>query len=228
MLKKGFRFIGLFMLTAVLLSLVWVIAYKYFNPPVSTLMIYKYLHEENYTVKNSWVSLEEISPAIPLAIIASEDQLFLKHQGFDIVAIQKAIETNKTSRRVVGASTISQQVAKNVFLIPSRNFLRKGVEAYFTVLIEALWGKKRILEVYLNIIELGPGIYGVEEACSHYFKIQASHANWNDAALMAVALPNPIVYSLKKPSPYMYRRKNWVLKQMENLGGERLLNSWYE
>lgn len=190
-------------------------------------MIYKYIHEPDYKVKQEWIKLQEVNKSVPLALIASEDQLFIKHTGFDIVAIKSAIEKNKKRKKVVGASTISQQVAKNVFLIPTRNFLRKGLEAYFTILIEWIWGKERIMEVYVNVIELGPGIYGVEQAAQTYFKKSAKKLSWNEAALIAVALPNPIRYRLSAPSSYMYQRKNWVLRQMNNLGGETLVQDWY-
>lgn len=192
------------------------------------MMLYKYFTEQEYKVSKNWVEIEAVNPMLPLAFIASEDQLFLEHSGFDIVAIKKAFEKNKKSKRQVGASTISQQVAKNVFLIPNKSFVRKGIEAYFTVLIEAIWGKKRIMEVYINIVELGDGIYGVDAAAEKFFKKPGKKISLNEAALMAVALPNPIIYNLGKPSPYMYRRKNWIMHQVSNLGGEQLTKQWYE
>jgi monofunctional biosynthetic peptidoglycan transglycosylase len=191
-------------------------------------MLYKYFNEPDYKINKTWVDLEDVDQAIPVALIASEDQLFLSHNGFDIDAIMYAMEKNKTSVNKVGASTISQQVAKNVFLIPTKSFLRKGIEVYFTVLIEAMWGKRRIMEVYINIIELGDGIYGIDAAAKKFFNKPGYELNMNQATLIAVTLPNPIVYDLGNPSTYMYRRKNWVLKQIKNLGGTKIISHWYD
>lgn len=186
------------------------------------------MQSDKNAIKNQWVSIENINPNLPVAFIASEDQLFLKHNGFDIVAIKSAIEKNRTKKKVVGASTISQQVAKNVFLIPTKSFFRKGLEAYFTLLVEWVWGKKRIMEVYLNVVELGPGIYGVESAAQTFFKRSASQISLDQACLFAVALPNPLRYKLNAPSSYMLNRKYWVLRQVRNLGGTSLVKDWYE
>ena len=228
MFKKLIKIIVSILLAFLILSVLWVVVYKYVNPPVSTLMVYKYFKEQDYKISKNWVDIEDVDPMLPLAFIASEDQLFLQHAGFDIEALKKAYEKNKTAKNKVGASTISQQVAKNVFLIPNKSFIRKGVEAYFTVLIEAIWGKKRIIEVYINIVELGKGIYGVDTAANEFFNKNGEEINLNEAALMAVALPNPIIYDLSKPSTYMFRRKNWILKQVNNLGGENLTKHWYD
>ena len=230
--KKLFRqiFLRIFKLlaTLVVFSVFWVLVYKYVNPPISGMMFYKWMSEENYTIKKEWKSLEAITPSLPLAIISAEDQKFLRHNGFDVDAIQKAIRQNKNSERKRGASTISQQVAKNVFLFPTRSYLRKGLEVYFTSLIELIWGKRRIMEVYANVVELGEGVYGVEAAAQSYFKKSANQLTKQEAALMATVLPNPLLFRLGKPSAYMVRRKHWVMRQMKNLGGERLTIHWYE
>lgn len=228
MIKKILKYLIRLCLFFLLFTLLWVVVYKYFNPPVTTMMLYKYFTEQDYKIDKTWVDIDSVDQGLPIAFIASEDQLFLKHSGFDIVAIKKAFEHNKNAKNQVGASTISQQVAKNVFLIPNKSFIRKGFEAYFTVLIEAIWGKKRIMEVYINIVELGEGVYGIDAAARTYFNKSATEINLNEGTLMAVVLPNPIIYDLSKPSPYMFRRKNWILGQVRNLGGEQMIKHWYD
>lgn len=192
------------------------------------MMLHNWLTEENYRYNYDWRDLEEIDSSVPLAFIAAEDQKFLEHKGFDVEAIEKAIKHNKESKRKRGASTISQQVAKNVFLFPTKNFLRKGVEAYFTALIELIWGKRRIMEVYCNVVELGEGTYGVESASIKVFKKSASSISRSQSALIATVLPNPIKFKLSSPSGYMYQRQAWIMRQMNNLGGEQILAEWYE
>lgn len=228
MIKKLFKYLLYICLSAVLLSVLWVVVYKYYDPPVTTLMLHKYFNNEDYKISKNWLDIESVDIGVPMAFIASEDQLFLNHSGFDIDAIKKAIDRNKTSDNKIGASTISQQVAKNVFLIPTKSFIRKGIEAYFTVLIEVIWGKKRIMEVYINIVELGKGVYGIDAASRLYFDKPGTEINLNEGTLMAVVLPNPIKFDLAYPSPYMYRRKNWILNQVNNLGGENLIRHWYD
>lgn len=228
MIKRIFKYLLYVCLSAILLSVLWVVVYKYYNPPVTTLMLHKYFNNEDYKISKNWVDIESVDIGVPMAFIASEDQLFLNHSGFDIDAIKKAIDKNKTSDNKIGASTISQQVAKNVFLIPTKSFIRKGIEAYFTVLIEAIWGKKRIMEVYINIVELGEGVYGIDAASRLYFDKPGTEINLNEGTLMAVVLPNPIKFDLANPSPYMFRRKNWILTQVNNLGGENLIRHWYD
>ena len=228
MIKKLFKYLLYICLSAVLLTVLWVVVYKYYDPPVTTLMLHKYFNNEDYKISKNWLDIESVDIGVPMAFIASEDQLFLNHSGFDIDAIKKAIDRNKTSDNKIGASTISQQVAKNVFLIPTKSFIRKGIEAYFTVLIEAIWGKKRIMEVYINIVELGKGVYGIDAASRLYFDKPGTEINLNEGTLMAVVLPNPIKFDLANPSPYMYRRKNWILNQVNNLGGENLIRHWYD
>ena len=163
-----------------------------------------------------WVTLEEISPEMPVAVMASEDQRFLIHHGFDFDAIQKAVKRNmKAGKQKYGASTISQQTAKNVFLWPGRSWLRKGLEMYFTTLIELIWGKERIMEVYLNSIEMGDGIYGVDAVAQYHFGKSAETLSRRDCALIAATLPNPRRFSSKEPSKYMRKRQRQILKEMK-------------
>ena len=163
-----------------------------------------------------WVTLEEISPEMPVAVMASEDQRFLIHHGFDFDAIQKAVKRNmKAGKKKYGASTISQQTAKNVFLWPGRSWLRKGLEMYFTTLIELIWGKERIMEVYLNSIEMGDGIYGVDAVAQYHFGKTAETLSRRDCALIAATLHNPRRFSSKEPSKYMRKRQRQILKEMK-------------
>lgn len=173
-------------------------------------------------IAHDWVDLEGISPAMQLAVIAAEDQRFAQHDGFDFEAIQKALRTNKESDRKRGASTISQQVAKNLFLWPGRSWLRKGLEVYFTVTLETLWPKRRILEVYLNVAELGDGVYGVEAAARRCFGTSAKRLSPRQAALLAAVLPSPRKMNAGRPGPYTQRRASWIQAQMRQLGGGTL------
>lgn len=166
---------------------------------------------------HAWVSIDEMSEALPRAVVASEDQKFLSHHGFDFEQIQKAQEEMKSGKRRRGASTISQQTAKNVFLWPQASWLRKGLEAYFTVLIELIWGKERIMEVYLNSIEMGDGVYGAEAVAVRHFGVHASELSRAQCALVAASLPNPLKMSSKNPSSYVLRRQGWILGQMKNV-----------
>jgi len=169
-------------------------------------------------IQKNWVSLDQISPHLRRAVIASEDPKFLIHSGFDFEAIAKAIDANKRRKVKIGASTISQQTAKNVFLYPSRTYLRKGFEAYFTFLIENFWGKRRILEVYLNVIELGQGIYGAEAAAQYYYKKSANNLALGEAQLFAAILPNPRIWNPKRPSNFVLRRRNFIKRNIALLG----------
>jgi len=172
---------------------------------------------ESPKMAKTWVSLDKMSAAMPLAVVASEDQQFYSHFGFDLASIKKAFTANKKGKRVKGASTISQQTAKNVFLWPSRSWIRKGFEVYFTFLIEIFWSKERILEVYLNVIEMGNGVYGAEAAAKTFFNTSAMRLSASQAALIAATLPNPIKYNAAKPSGYIRSRQGWILRQMNNL-----------
>jgi len=177
-----------------------------------------WLDKNNYQLRHQWVPMAQMSRHVLQAVVASEDQKFLLHNGFDMQAIEKALVYNSKGKKVRGASTISQQTAKNVFLWSGRSWLRKGLETGFTVLIEAVWGKPRILEVYLNSIEFGPGVFGVEAAAQRYFGTTAAKLTRQQAALLVTVLPNPHRFLLQRPSPYMYQRQQWVLKQMRQLG----------
>ncbi len=173
--------------------------------------------ELSYQRRHQWVPLSEISPHLLQAVVAAEDQKFLTHHGFDLPAIEKALDYNSKGKRIRGASTISQQTAKNVFLWTGRSWLRKGLETGLTVLLETVWGKPRILAVYLNSIEFGPGVYGAEAAAKHYFGTSAAKLNRSQAALLAAVLPNPHRFSVQKPSAYVSKRQQWILRQMRQL-----------
>ncbi len=209
-LRKLFIFLLIFQFFYILL-LRWV------NPPVTLTQLGSVFRWEG--LKRDYVDMSEISTYAKLAVIASEDQLFPDHSGFDWKGIEKAIEYNKTNKqnKVRGASTISQQVAKNVFLWQGRSWVRKGLEVYFTFMIELCWPKKRILEMYLNVSEMGEGIYGIEAAAQHYFKKPAAQLTRKEAALIAACLPNPKVYTVQPQSAYVSKKYPWILKQMTNI-----------
>lgn len=175
--------------------------------------------ESAYTTDYRPVALAEISPWVALAVITAEDQKFPAHRGFDVDAIQQALEAHREGGRLRGASTLSQQVAKNLFLWPGRSWLRKGLEAWYTAVLELLLSKSRILELHLNIAEYGPGVYGVEAAAQRYFDRRAAALDRRQAALLVTALPNPLRHRLSAPDPSMRRRQAWILDQMERLGG---------
>jgi len=180
-------------------------------------------HDRTYLFRHTWVDLDRISPNLPLAVVASEDQKFPEHWGFDVEAIEKAYQMNQHSHRVRGASTISQQVAKNLYLWSGRSYFRKALEAYFTILIEACWPKRRILEIYLNIAEFGYGTYGAEAAAQRFFHKPAARLSRSDAATLAAVLPSPQHYSAAAPSRYVLQRRDWILNQMQALGGPEML-----
>ncbi len=169
-------------------------------------------------LKKDWEPLEKISPHLPLAVVCAEDQNFIKHNGFDFEAIDKAIEHNETHKRKRGASTISQQTAKNVFLWPGRSWIRKGLEVYVTVCLEVFWTKKRILEVYLNIIEMGNGVYGAEAAALFYFNKSSSHLTASEAAAIAACYPNPRRWKANKPSRYIRKKQALIVRYMYRIG----------
>lgn len=199
-----------------------VVAYKFIPVWFTPLMFIRTAQHvssgEMPRLHHHWVPIEEITPDMPIAVMASEDQRFLIHHGFDFDAIQKAVERNmKAGKKKYGASTISQQTAKNVFLWPGRSWLRKGLEMYFTTLIELVWGKERIMEVYLNSIEMGDGIYGVDAVAEHHFGKTASSLSRRDCALIAATLPNPRSFSSKDPSQYMRKRQRQIVKEMKHV-----------
>jgi len=179
--------------------------------------------ERDYHTDFRWVSLEQISAHAAIAVIASEDQQFPFHTGFDFNSIREAVRASERGKRLRGASTISQQVAKNLFLWGGHSFVRKGLEAYFTVLIEVLWPKERILEVYLNIAQFGDGIYGVEAAAQRFWHKPAHALTSSEAALLAAVLPNPLRLHADRPSAYVLSRRDWILGQMRELGGASYL-----
>jgi monofunctional glycosyltransferase len=213
----------------VVLSVGSVLLLRWVNPPYSAFMAESQIaawanRDSSYVFRHSWVDLNRISPNLPLAVVAAEDQKFPEHWGFDVAAIEKAYALNQHSHRVRGASTISQQVAKNLFLWSGRSYFRKGLEVYFTVLIEACWPKRRILEIYLNIAEFGHGTYGAEAAGQRYFHKSASRLSRSDAAALAAVLPSPEHYSATAPSHYVQQRREWILRQMQALGGPEMLD----
>ena len=222
MIKRFFKFIFKSILWLIALSIFFVVVFKWVPVPITPLMVIRYFEqpkqEKNTGWKHDWVSIDKISKNIQLAVICSEDQNFLTHHGFDMEAIKKAMENNQKKRRIKGASTISQQTAKNVFLWPQRSWLRKGFEAYFTFLIELVWSKERIMEVYLNSIEMGKGIYGIEAASQYWFKKPASRLSQQEAAAIAAILPNPKRYRANPASNYIQSRKQWIVRQMYFFG----------
>lgn len=206
------------------LSVFMVLLYKWVPVPGTPLMVIrKFEHRENGkapAIRHDWVSLENISPHLQLAVVCSEDQNYLKHDGIDWGAVEKARKENEKRKRIRGASTITQQTAKNIFLWQGRNYMRKGLEVWFTFLIETFWSKERIMEVYLNSIEMGDGIYGAEAAAQSYFGKSAARLSPDEAALIAAILPNPRRFSAKNPSGYTRGRQQFILNQMRLWGGK--------
>jgi monofunctional glycosyltransferase len=223
------RFAFLLVLGCVVLGVLWVLLLRWINPPYTAFMLESQLtawstRDSSYVLRHRWVGLDQISPNLPLAVVASEDQKFPEHWGFDVEAIEKAYQLNQHSHKVRGASTISQQVAKNLFLWSGRSYFRKGLEAYFTLAIEACWPKRRILEVYLNVAEFGPGVYGAEAAAQQFFHRPAARLTRSDAATLAAVLPNPQRLHAAAPSGYILQRRDWILGQMQALGGPDMLD----
>lgn len=214
--------LGKLILKAVLLffvsSIGFVLFYRFVPVPLTPLMVIRSVEslwgEKFVGVQKDWVPLEDISPTVQKAVLKAEDYRFFEHNGFDYDAIQQAMKYNRTHKKKKGASTISQQTAKNVFLWPHRDWIRKGFEAYFTVLIEMVWPKERILEVYLNVIELGSGVYGVEGAAQKFFKKSAKNLNPYQASLIAAVLPNPRRFRIDHPSAYVMGRQRRILNRV--------------
>ena len=198
-----------------------VVLYRWLPVPVTPLMIIRCVQQvqngESLRLRHHWVPLEEMSIYMPVAVMTSEDQCFMEHHGFDYEAIEKALEENRKGKRQRGASTITQQTAKNVFLWPDHSWVRKGLEAYFTFLIEVFWSKQRIMEVYLNSIEMGDGIYGAEAVAQWHFGCTAAQLTRPQCALIAATLPNPLRFSSKNPSGYMLKRQTWIMRQMKHI-----------
>ena len=211
-----------------LLTTAQVLVLRWIPPATSAFMMSRQVdalmqRDWDFQLRYTWRSSRKISGNLPIALVAAEDQTFPDHQGFDFKAIDKAIKNNQRGRKVRGASTISQQVAKNLFLWQGRSYLRKGLEAWYTVLIEVLWPKQRILEVYANIAEFGDGVYGAEAAARTYFGKPASKLTPSESARMAAVLPSPRRYSVAKPGPYVQRRARWIERQVRHLGGPAYL-----
>jgi monofunctional biosynthetic peptidoglycan transglycosylase len=221
-MRKFFRVLLFISAFFVGFSLSLVILFKWVPVPVTPLMVIRCAQQvkegKPLKLKHDWVPEKKISDNLRLAVICSEDQNFVTHSGFDLEAIDKAIKESKTRKRVRGASTISQQTAKNVFLWPGRSWIRKGFEVWFTALIELLWSKERILQVYLNSIEMGNGIYGAEAAAGFYFRTAAVKLSARQSAAIAAILPNPRKYNAANPGPYVSGRIGWIMEQMQQYG----------
>ncbi len=218
-MQKAWRIFKKVLFWLFILQFIYIVFCKWINPPITLTQTVSLL--QGYGLHRHYISLDEMSPNIKLAVMASEDQLFPEHNGFDIKAIKKAMNYNKKHvTKVRGASTISQQVAKNVFLWQGRSMFRKGMEVYFTFMIEKVWSKKRILEMYLNVAEMGKGIFGVQAAAKAYFNKEAKNLTRSEAAMIAAALPNPKLYTIKPLSAYVANRYIDILRQMNNLDGD--------
>jgi monofunctional biosynthetic peptidoglycan transglycosylase len=229
--KFRFSFLNIFLkltLSLVFISIFWVLLLRWVSPPATLHMVQRRAlagkeGKANPFIRYAFVPISEVSAQVPLAMVAAEDQLFLQHSGFDFQAMREALVTNIKTDKKVGGSTISQQVAKNVFLWHGRSYLRKAIEAYFTFLIEVLWGKKRIMEVYLNIAEMGDRVFGVEAASRTYFRKPAARLNAIQAAQLAAVLPNPIRYKVSSPSGYVLRNRARIMRNMLRLGGKKFV-----
>ena len=198
--------------------------FRWVNPPYTTFMLAKAVSSRQIPVNIYWVDIEKVSPNLLIAVVAAEDQKFPSHFGFDFKAIQSAIEKNKQQKTLRGASTITQQVAKNIFLWPKKSLIRKGLEAYFALLIEALWPKWRILEVYVNVAEFGPNIFGVYNAAYVHFEKSTNSLNQHEASLLAAVLPNPHKMHASRPSEYVENRAVNISEQVKLLGGSHYLH----
>jgi len=222
-MKRIYKFLLKVVVWFIALSVIWVIAYKYLPVPYTSLMAVRYFEgKKDYATKHQWKPINEISKELQLAVICSEDQNFLTHNGFDVKALKEAYLENQEGNRIRGGSTISQQTAKNVFLWQGRTWLRKGLEVWFTFLIEITWSKERILEVYLNSIEMGNGVFGAEAAAKYWFNVSAKNLSRSQAAAIAAVLPNPRKYKANPPSSFINSRNNWIQRQMRNFGEFKL------
>lgn len=221
LIKKTLEWIVVAFFASTILSVVMFRFLPVWVTPLMVIRCYQQVSEgRELKLSHDWEPLENISPSLPVAVMASEDARFLEHHGFDYKAIEHAAKRNREhpEKRKLGASTISQQTAKNVFLWPGRSWVRKGFEAYFTVLIEMLWSKQRIMEVYLNSIEMGEGIYGAQAVAEEHFNKDAKDLSRSECALIAVTLPNPRKFSSKNPSAYMQKRQARILREMKAVG----------
>ena len=222
-LKKIWRYTWKATVWFFIISILSVILFRWVPLPITPLMLIRCVEQKmdgkEMKLKKEWAPLDDIASSLQLAVVCSEDQNFIKHNGFDFEAIQKAMDYNETHKKTRGASTISQQTAKNVFLWQGRSYIRKGFEVYFTFLIETLWSKERIMEVYLNVIEMGDGIYGAQAASKTFFKKDARYLSKSEAATIAAVLPNPIRFNAGNPSGYIQKRRAWIITQMGYWGG---------
>lgn len=231
--KKGLLRKPLLWLKSVLILLpcLWIagiVIFAFLPVPFSAVMVERQVSawltgDFGYVAHSDWVAMDDISSPMALAVMAAEDQKFPEHWGFDVDAIQSVLDSDKDGGKMRGASTLSQQTAKNLFLWDGRSWIRKGLEAGLTVGIETVWTKRRILTVYLNIVEFGDGVFGVEQAAQHFFHKPASKLTASQAALLAAVLPNPHLFKVNAPSAYVIRRQQWILRQMSQLGGESFL-----
>ena len=226
--RRWLRWIRWAVVVFVLGSVVSVLALRWIPPPGSAFMLGRQVDawmagEFRVAVDYRWRSADEISKSLPISLVAAEDQQFPLHNGFDFKAIDKALENNKKGRKVRGASTISQQLAKNLFLWQGRSWVRKGLEAWFTVLIELMLPKDRILELYANVAEFGDGVYGAEAAAQNFFGKPAARLTSGESARLAAVLPNPKKYSASRPGPYVQKRARWIERQVRHLGGAAYL-----
>ena len=221
-LKKITALLSRILIWFLTVSVLWVLAYRFINPPMTLLMIERNMERKSdgkdFKTDKKWVRFEDISDNMKRAAVSAEDQKFLKHMGFDIKAIERAYASNEKGKKIKGGSTISQQTAKNVFLWPGRSYIRKGFEAYFTLLIEMLWSKERILEVYLNVIEMGDGIYGAEAASQTYFNKPCKSLSKSQAALIAACFPNPLKWTPAHPTRYIRHKQQVIMQIMRRLG----------
>jgi monofunctional biosynthetic peptidoglycan transglycosylase len=220
--KLIWRFVKLLLIGFVGITVFWVILYRFVNPPVTWLMLTRGFEQKTagkpWKIDKQWRDFDDIADPMKRAAVAAEDQKFLDHFGFDFKAMEKAIDKNSHSHKLIGGSTISQQTAKNVFLWPGRSYIRKAFEAYFTLLIETFWSKRRIMEVYLNEIEMGDGIYGVQAAAQAYYHKDAFDLSKHEAAAIASIFPDPLKWSPTNPSDYVHHRQYLILKNMRRLG----------
>lgn len=230
MIRWLLKWIALAILACVILSVAVVLALRWVDPPTSAFMLEARLQalsegDRTYRTDYEWVNLEQISSHAAIAVIASEDQQFPFHAGFDLNSIRESVRASEKGKKLRGASTISQQVAKNLFLWNGRSYFRKGIEAWMTVLIEFIWPKERILEVYLNIVEFGKGVYGAEAAARRFYHKPAARLTSSEAAVLAAVLPNPIKMHADRPSAYVQERRDYILGQMRALGGASYLQA---
>ena len=222
------RFLRTLLLGLFVVTVVPVAGLREWSPPFTAFMLHARIQawmdgDEDFRLRQCWVPFAAIAPEAALAVVAAEDQWFNRHFGFDLNAMEQALRHNEAGGKIRGASTLSQQTAKNLFLYPGKSYIRKVLEAWFTVLLELMLPKQRILEIYLNIAQFGLGIYGVEAASQHFFHKQAASLTSAEAALLAAVLPNPIRLRVDQPTPYLLGRQAWILRQMKQLGGTTYL-----